>query len=53
MSGACPCGVAFETVRNNSCHDCGTDFCRGCSIELSSRTYCGWCAASLARASES
>ena len=52
MNGACPCGVPLETLGNNSCHDCGTAFCRGCSVELSSTTYCGWCAASVARASE-
>ena len=53
MNGACPCGVSFDSIRNNSCSDCGADFCRGCSVELSSNTYCRWCAASLARPSES
>ena len=52
MNGACPCGVPLESG-NNSCHDCGTAFCRGCSIDVSSNTYCSWCAASLARGSES
>jgi hypothetical protein len=52
MNGACPCGVSFDSIRNNSCHECGTAFCRGCSVELSSHTYCGWCAASVARAAE-
>jgi hypothetical protein len=53
MNGACPCGVALESSGNNNCHDCGTAFCGGCSIVLSSTTYCSWCAASLAPASES
>jgi hypothetical protein len=52
MNGACPCGVPFESSGNYSCNDCGTAFCRGCSVELSSHTYCGWCAASVARAAE-
>ena len=52
MNGACPCGVSFDTNRNNSCSDCGTAFCRGCSVELASNTYCGWCAASHTRAGE-
>jgi len=51
MNGACPCGVSFDSIGNNSCSDCGTDFCRACSVELSSNTYCRWCAA--ARTSES
>jgi hypothetical protein len=53
MNGACPCGVVFDSIRNNSCSDCGTDFCPGCSVELSSNTYCRWCAVSFARTSES
>ena len=53
MNGACPCGVSFDSTSTNSCQECGTTFCRGCSVELASNTYCGWCAASVARASES
>ena len=53
MDGTCPCGVALDSIGNNSCADCGTAFCRGCSVQISSTLYCGWCAASLARASES
>jgi len=52
MNAVCPCGVPLDQG-NNSCHDCGTAFCRGCSIELSSKTYCQWCAASFTRAAAS
>jgi hypothetical protein len=52
MNDACPCGVPLDQG-NNSCQDCGTAFCRGCSIEVSSKTYCQWCAVSLSRASVS
>jgi hypothetical protein len=52
MDGTCPCGVSLDSTRNNSCFDCGTAFCRGCSVQISSNTYCGWCADSLARATD-
>jgi len=48
MNGACPCDTPLESSGNNSCQECGTRFCRGCLIEMSSNTYCRWCAASLA-----
>jgi hypothetical protein len=48
MNGACPCDTPLESKENNSCHDCGTTFCRGCLIELSSNTYCHSCAAASA-----
>ena len=50
MNGACPCDMPLDALGNNSCHECGTAFCRSCTIELSSHTYCRWCAASLERA---
>lgn len=46
IPGTCECETAARG--RTSCQECGTACCRSCALEIETRTYCRWCATSLA-----
>jgi hypothetical protein len=49
MYQGCECGMTLESpARRTGCGECGAPTCLSCSIVVATRTYCRWCATTLA-----
>lgn len=48
MLRACECESLDCGASVALCQECGTTCCRSCALEVETRTYCRWCAPSLA-----
>ncbi|HXG04930.1 MAG TPA: hypothetical protein VNO23_16140 [Candidatus Binatia bacterium] len=48
MLRTCECEGTDPGAPVTVCQECGTACCRSCRLEIETRTYCRWCATSLA-----
>lgn len=45
----CECGMTHDHPSGQiGCQECGMRCCRSCALEIDTKTYCRWCATSLA-----